>query len=421
MKRLLCFSLIFILCLNLWACKLLPIFPEEPSASQETESTLAPSTDATAGTMPTEATEEVPPQKPAKPNETATEPTEAEPELHWKDAYSLQLSNLTPTDPVFHGEYSVYDLDGDGSPELFVKIGSCEADYMYSVYTMSPAGAKLIATLGGSHSYLCGLSGQNACLLASGHQGYECILELKLIDGMLIQEVIYEAYGEEYHNLSGLPTYELSKREGLNWTSNPYDDNQTVLDNHSVRFPYYLQVPFADQSVFSGPSYDDSFVQTVEFAGTYTIVEEQYDWEGNLWGRLKSGAGWINLTDLQYRIDNYAPISVNYADRPLLESGNYHYTALDGAEYGFSVAFRAYESLREVRIYVANLAMGNPWEQEVYSQQELTPDMPLVVDLSFPGDMSAYTITFIDENGLYWVFILTSSGRNNALVFYEFG
>lgn len=421
MKRLLCFSLIFILCLNLWACKLLPIFPEEPSASQETESTLAPNTDATAGTMPTEATEEVPPQKPAKPNETATEPSEAEPELHWKDAYSLQLSNLTPTDPVFHGEYSVYDLDGDGSPELFVKIGSCEADYMYSVYTMSPAGAKLIATLGGSHSYLCGLSGQNACLLASGHQGYECILELKLIDGILIQEVIYEAYGEEYHNLSGLPTYELSKREGLNWTSNPYDDNQTVLDNHSVRFPYYLQVPFADQSVFSGPSYDDSFVQTVEFAGTYTIVEEQYDGEGNLWGRLKSGAGWINLTDLQYRIDNYAPISANYADRPLLESGNYHYTALDGAEYGFSVAFRAYESLREVRIYVANLAMGNPWEQEVYSQQELTPDMPLVVDLSFPGDMSAYTITFMDENGLYWVYILTSSGRNNALVFYEFG
>lgn len=417
MKRRLCFILVLILCLNLWACSFLPGSTEEPSASQETESTLALGTEApTAATDPMESTQS---PKTEPPTETTTEPVPAETEaqFRWEDAYALLLSNLRAAATAPYIEYSLYDIDGNGSPEIFVKQGGSEADFMYSVYTMTPAGAELMDTLGGGHSYLCGLSGQNACLLVYGHQGHEQILELTLVNGQLIQEVIYEAYGEEYHNLTGLPVYDVS--EAPRWDGNPYDDNQSVLDNHSVRFPYYLQVPFADQSVFSGPSYDNSFVQTVEFAGTYTIVEERYDDEGNLWGRLKSGAGWINLTDLQYRIDNYAPISANYADQPLLESGNYHYTALDGAEYGFSVAFRTYETLREVRIYVANLAMDNPWEQEVYYLPELTTDMPLVVDLSFPGDMSAYTISLIDENGNYWDFILTSNGRNNALVFYE--
>ncbi|MBQ4565080.1 MAG: hypothetical protein IJA48_01910 [Oscillospiraceae bacterium] len=417
MKRLLCFLTALALCLSLWGCGLMPELPLP--TSEEPEPSTAPGTAA-----PTGATEETRPTETEPPTRTEpsteTQPPETEVQLRWEDVYALLLSNLSSSIPMLYNEYYLYDLDGDNSPELFVKQGTCEADTMIELYTMAPAGAERIATLGGSHSMLCGLSGQNACLLATGHQGHESITKLSLRNGQLQQELIYEAYGEEYHQFTGLPGYALSQREGLRWNGNPTDQNQDVLDNHKTRLPYLLRIPFADQSVFSGPSYDERFVQTVEFAGTYTIVEEQYDWEGNLWGKLKSGAGWVDLTDIQYRIDLAAPISANYADRPLLESGAYDYACLDSSEYSFSVAFRAYETLYDVRFYVANLAMDDLYSREVFYLERLSADRPLVAELALPMDLSAYTICFTDSYGYSHTFILTDNGRNNALVFYEY-
>ena len=64
----------------------------------------------------------------------------------------------------------------------------------------------------------------------------------------------------------------------------------------SGSLPYLQFIQRADQSIFDGPSYDYALVGTVQQRGTYTIVEETWDYEGNLWGRLKSGAGWVDLT-----------------------------------------------------------------------------------------------------------------------------
>ena len=50
-------------------------------------------------------------------------------------------------------------------------------------------------------------------------------------------------------------------------------------------------------SIFDGPSYDYTYVQSVGQDGIYTIVEEAYDSEGNLWGKLKSGLGWVLLEE----------------------------------------------------------------------------------------------------------------------------
>ncbi len=183
---------------------------------------------------------------------------------------------------------------------------------------------------------------------------------------------------------------------------------------------YLLEIPFADQSIFSGPSYDDSFVQTVELAGVYTIVEECWDSEGNRWGCLKSGVGWVDLTDIAYRIDADLPVSANYADSHLLDSGKYHYVCADSSEYGFSVAFRAYEKLYDVRLCTVDFGQDVPEYHEVFYLELLQPDRPLVADIALPGDMSAYALRFTDSNGELCTYILTGSGRNNALVFYEY-
>ena len=54
--------------------------------------------------------------------------------------------------------------------------------------------------------------------------------------------------------------------------------------------------------------------------------------------------------------------------------------------------------------------------QPVAHISELTPEKPLVAELSFPGDMSMYTVEFTDEQGAQCFFSLYISGRNGMLV-----
>ena len=183
--------------------------------------------------------------------------------------------------------------------------------------------------------------------------------------------------------------------------------------------PYLLKVSCADQSIFDGPGYDYVFAGTVKLAGTYTIVEEQWDEEGNLWGRLKSGAGWIDLTDVRFREEFPAPVSANFADDLLLKSGNFHHCKADTSPYAVQIAFRAYESLRDVTLYAMEFTEDFECSDELYYLSSMEPDKPLVADLAFPGDMSTYTIAFTDESGAERHFRISISGRNGALTVWE--
>ena len=61
----------------------------------------------------------------------------------------------------------------------------------------------------------------------------------------------------------------------------------------------YLQKIYIGQSIYSGPGYGYSYVRGVEETNNYTIVDEAYDFDGRLWGKLKSGIGWVDLTDIR--------------------------------------------------------------------------------------------------------------------------
>ena len=185
----------------------------------------------------------------------------------------------------------------------------------------------------------------------------------------------------------------------------------------SSTLPYLLRIDRADQSVYSGPGYDYVFSGTVRERGTYTIVEEATDPEGNLWGRLKSGIGWVDLT--QIRSEEYAEslISANYADEYLLLHGAYHYCPYDQSEYAISIAFRAYGNLRDVALFAYDFSdAGLVPGADFFTLAEWTPDMPLVAELSFPGDMTTYGIRFADENGVTHIYSIYISLRNGALM-----
>ena len=54
----------------------------------------------------------------------------------------------------------------------------------------------------------------------------------------------------------------------------------------------------ASTLIYTKPDRSSKQVQSVGVDGIYTIVEEAYDSVGNIWGKLKSGAGWVMLHEV---------------------------------------------------------------------------------------------------------------------------
>ena len=186
------------------------------------------------------------------------------------------------------------------------------------------------------------------------------------------------------------------------------------------KLPYTQRIERFDQSIYQGPGYDYVFVGTVRERGAYTIVEEVEDGEGNLWGKLKSGIGWVDLTEIRSEDYANALISANYADENLLLHGAYHHCPGDDLEYAIPIAFRAYGKLRDVTLFGFEFS-GDDYVpgEDFFTLSEMTEEMPLVAELVFPGDMSMYGIRFVDETGATHVYSIYISGRNSALILTE--
>ena len=175
--------------------------------------------------------------------------------------------------------------------------------------------------------------------------------------------------------------------------------------------PYLQKVTFPDQSIFSGPGYDYAYVGTVREAGTYTIVEEAWDAEDNRWGRLKSGAGWIDLTEVRLRLEFPEPISVSYTEDSMPGSDYHHYVGC-AEEYAVSLVFRAHEELTDLRLYSMTFNETMELHEELFTLSRLGPEKPLVAKLDFPGDMTTFAILFTDSAGNDRYFTVYLSGRN---------
>ena len=178
----------------------------------------------------------------------------------------------------------------------------------------------------------------------------------------------------------------------------------------------YLQQIEVGQSVYHGPGYDFGRSSIVPETGIYTIVEEEVDYEGNLWGRLKSGIGWVDLTEIQSEEYQNALLRANYAGDALLLHGAYLYYPGDASEYCIPIVFRARGELRDVTLYDMEFSGEGYFPgTELYTLTKMTGEMPLVAELAFPGDMSMYGIRFVDEEDVPHTYIVYVSGRNGDL------
>lgn len=97
-------------------------------------------------------------------------------------------------------EYGLCDMDGDGVLEMIVKEGTCEADFVWRVYTIGETGAKDVGSFGGGHSLLY-TDDEPGLICAYGQMGHEEIVRVTY-DGQYIslQTMISQdlSPGEEY-------------------------------------------------------------------------------------------------------------------------------------------------------------------------------------------------------------------------------
>ncbi len=166
----------------------------------------------------------------------------------------------------------------------------------------------------------------------------------------------------------------------------------------SLKTVKYLKKVPAEGCIFTQPDPNSDFVDVVGTDGTFTIVEEATLSNGDVWGKLKSGMGWVNMTDPYCGGAQVPPVTASYSGKVVLK-GDYHLAGIcTDDEYKVNVTLFAHETVYDLEITDINYDTMMPTDA-LYHLDELTPEKPLVAHLSFPGDMSSFGLRFRDSAG----------------------
>lgn len=99
-------------------------------------------------------------------------------------------------------DYALRDLDGNGVPELLLKHGTCEADFMTDIYTVNDMGELTnVGLLGGSHAVFAYDETSGDLVILSGHMGIGSLRWFRMENGAVSEtnEVSFEiAENETY-------------------------------------------------------------------------------------------------------------------------------------------------------------------------------------------------------------------------------
>jgi len=133
----------------------------------------------------------------------------------WRAVYSNFLdgmATLVPDDvsPWDYG-YLCYDVDKDGIPELITKTGTCEADYIGTVYYFRNGRVEKAGDFSLSHASLYSDPMNNGVILGWGSMGAACAIRYSLRNGYLTENQFFE----ESLDLDTNPNAEYTEIEEL--------------------------------------------------------------------------------------------------------------------------------------------------------------------------------------------------------------
>jgi hypothetical protein len=271
-----------------------------------------------------------------------------------------------------------------------------------------------------SHSALFADEEKPGIIHLSAHMGYQTVTHITLDSSKLVTTVLEEGYAGDryYQNSSHLTVCPVTDPSLLAETAQLVQHVEIIPEptQEANPVPYLQKVNRWDQPIYDGPGYLYNYVGIINVVGTYTITEEFWDADGHLWGKLKSGAGWIDITDANAYTPSPEPFSADFADDAFLRTGNYHHCIADTSEYMVQVVIRANRVLKNFRLVdLAFADSGFEITEEFFFIAELTPGKPLLADVAFPGDLSSYGIIFEDSNGVEQEYIISTSLLDGSL------
>lgn len=134
------------------------------------------------------------------------------------NAYMLTISELCSEirDNFRYEDYirvhsiALYDINKDGINELFVKIGSCDINYTYFVFTYVNGKVDMLGSFAGGHSTLYEYTG-NGVTSYFLHQGVEALSTYSMTDNYQLA-LEYEDYNNSnINNKSIQPSVEIEE------------------------------------------------------------------------------------------------------------------------------------------------------------------------------------------------------------------
>ena len=355
-------------------------------------------------------------------------------------SYSI-FEEISQTDTVDDFGYVLYDMNADGTPELFWVNQSRRIIAIFTYYNNE------LRIVDHYWSRCNGIVADNGQLIVSGCDGasenystYYILRNGKLENvyrfGMTCPETelyYYEETPEKNVRISENRYDMLSRNSyynGSNWKNatifslhhNPSESDNSWENYSGVDcVPYKQKVARAGQEIYNGPGYSFTLCDNVEASGIYTITSEVTDSSGNLWGRLKSGRGWINLTDVRAPLDNLS-ITIDTTDKTFVDNNScYFYDAYDAVSDVYLI-FRVNQNITDVSFFHVDTTWVETRGEEYFHLDKMDKTKPLVVRVSFGGSMTTFGISFKDENGKYYSYMTTQnlSGMGKWLGLSEF-
>ncbi len=163
----------------------------------------------------------------------------------WRDAYARALAGPEAVADA----YSVYDVDGDGTPELLTLRFEIASDQRLRVYRMERGEAALAGEIEAPYlKAVCGMRGSGRLLLSFMNQYDEWARVYRLDGSGALREEEGAGYESTCMVESGsfefipLPEYMPGDAAGLAWTENPRDDTAALLE---FARQYYDSASFA--------------------------------------------------------------------------------------------------------------------------------------------------------------------------------
>ena len=272
--------------------------------------------------------------------------------------------------------YAVEDLTGDGVPELV--LGSLEDDTLYAVYTGNQGEPVLM--LEGYCRHPCRYLGRGRFFCSGSASAFNSILSAYVLskDGLeLICEDFYftdESAGDGmdvafFHNTTGVMDPAVSDQLDID-----YDQFFTIEDSWMEQVQAIALTPFAV-----------TYPTVTAIGPQVRAMWADGEWNGDY--------DWIDLSTGE-------PVSTILF-------------VADSTVTDFQISSLFLES-------VDDYGNMNFSVTPLYTQDTLTPDWALVVDLTFYGDLPSYGISYVDANRQLWRFTITISGYDGSILLTEY-